>query len=565
MNLLLCRLLLIATLIATSSATAQAGNVQAEPAAGGDPRSAARDLARRQLELTRGEKTLITRPDRQRPAHPITLPLFGRPLTLGGRLTVLGRYDHSKLLDFDYTDLDNRDIDGDGDLTEIEDVARGKTPRDDQLRFNMGMQADLFYPITPQLSFYAEMRAFYRSLVWADQTATNDLWLIQRGELWLYAGRILDTPLGLQVGRQRYFDEREWWWDENLDSLRIRFDWPTFHAQIGLAKELLPVLLDGNGIEPEDEDVVRILGVARWQWAKRQELGLYFLHAQDGSSHQPLIVSRPHPTLPCVPDDELPANVPPDLREFLQSGCPPPVPLAGFEDDSDADLTWVGISSSGRIKARGLGRFDYWLDVAGLWGRERLTDYSGPRGQRVVGAVDRHTVGGFGIDVGATWQLPLPLRPYLTAGFAYGSGNPGMTENSDTGFRQTGMQDNNDRFRGVVSFRYYGELLSPELSNLQVVTLGLGTRFLSRSSIDFLYHRYRQPHAAPFLRDVDFKRDPTGLDGDIGEEWDLIVGIENFQPVEFKLVGAIFRTGRAFAPEQGQLSYLASLRIRFNF
>jgi len=140
-----------------------------------------------------------------------------------------------------------------------------------------------------------------------------------------------------------------------------------------------------------------------------------------------------------------------------------------------------------------------------------------------------------------------------------------MQEFRDTGFRQTGMQDNNDRFRGVASFRYYGELLDPNLSNLHVLTTGVGLRFLKKSSIDFVYHWYRQAYPAPFMHDVKFKRDPAGLSPDIGQEWDLILGIEEMDRFEFKIVGSIFRPGDAFAPEEGDLSYLVSFRFRFNF
>ena len=80
-----------------------------------------------------------------------------------------------------------------------------------------------------------------------------------------------------------------------------------------------------------------------------------------------------------------------------------------------------------------------------------------------------------------------------------------------------------------------------------------------------MYHYYRQVKAAPFMHDAGFKRDPVGLDLDIGQEWDVIVGIEEWEPVEFKLVGSIFRPGRAFRPEDGKLSYLLSFRVRANF
>ena len=205
------------------------------------------------------------------------------------------------------------------------------------------------------------------------------------------------------------------------------------------------------------------------------------------------------------------------------------------------------------------------MQVAGVFGKERFNDYSGPSEDRILGSVHEHHVGGWGLDAGATWKPGGWGQPYLTLGYAFGSGNKGMQETHDTGFRQTGLQDNSDRMGGVVSFRYYGMLLDPELSNLHVLTAGLGFRLFEKSSIDFLYHRYRQAEAADFLRDVGFKRDPTGQHKAIGQEWDLIVGIEDWEPVEFRLVGSIFRPGKAFEPEVGELSYLVTFRVRLNF
>ena len=530
-----------------------------------DPRHVAREVARDVLELTGSEKLLIDRPDRDRPRHPITLPLFGRPLTLGARYTLQTRYDEDKMLDFDYLDLDNKDIDGDGDENEIEDEARGQSPRDDQLRINHGLQVDLFYPVTPDIGLYTEWKLFRRDVVWARNADEPKEWIFERGESWLYLGNLFETPFGLQIGRQRYFDQREWWWEEDLDSIRLRFDVDRFHAEVAVAQELLPVELDHERVEPDQKKVLRIFGSAKWRVWRRHDISFFALHQIDDSSHQSLVVNEPDPTLLCVPEDEIPPNLPPEAVESFRSGCPDPPPTVGFEDDSDATLTWLGGSLAGRHRVKRWGKFQYWLQAAGVFGRERYTDYSGPTGSRSVGAIDKHDVSGWGLDLGGVWALDLAAKPYFTINYAIGSGDREMSRQHDTGFRQTGLQDNSERLQGVVSLGYYGELLDPELSNLQIVSLGLGFRFLRRSSLDFVYHHFRQIEPAPFLRDAGFNRDPNGLDRDIGQEWDVIVGIEEWERIELRLVGSIFRPGKAFRPESGELSFLTSLRIRLNF
>jgi len=537
-----------------------------------DPRREARQLATSESELSQRDKILIERPDRSRPEHPFSVSAFGRPLTLGGRYTFLTRYDRNKMLDFDFFDSDNKDVDGDGDVDENEDEARGDVPRDDQVRVNQALQADLFYPFAEDASIYAEFRVFWRNLVWSESLQTKNEWLFARGEFWLYLGNLFGSPMGLQVGRQNYFDDREWWWDQELDSLRLRLDWPQVHAEIAVAQELFPVIVNRDSIDPEQKDVLQILAGAQWSWARKHRVGLYALHRRDHSSQQPIFVPppapEPNPDLPCVAEEDFPPNLPEEAKEFFRSGCPedpPPPPPAGFQDESDTNLTWIGVSAGGTWRARGLGRFHYWLEAAGVFGKERFTDYSGPTETQIVETIGNHRVSGAGLDVGGTWEMPSVWHPSFTLGYAYGSGKAGSSEARDTGFRQTGMQDNNDKFRGVASFRYYGELFDPELSNLQILTAGFGIRFFERSSIDFVYHNYKQAVAAPFFHDVDFKRDPDGLSRDIGQEWDLIVGVEDLMPVEFKLVGSIFQPGDAFGPEKRDPSYLVSLRMRVNF
>jgi len=537
-----------------------AGTIDSEnPSEISDPRRRSRRLAIERVTLTDKESQLIKRPDRQRPATPLSIPLFGRPLTFGGRYTGLLRSDTHKLLDFDFIDTDKDDFDGDGDVDELEDTARGNVPNDDQLRFNQTLQLDLFYPMTEKASVYLESRVQYRNRVWANHADTRTEWIFERGESWLYLGDLFDTPIALQVGHQRFADEREWWWDQNLDAIRVRFDKEVFHAEVAVAEQLLG-LEYGESIEPDDKDVLRILGTASWEWARKQQVAIYALHTHDHSSLQDVMVKDPD--LLCVPEELIPPQIPPEFREIFRAGCIDPV---RFEDDSDPDLTWFGVSASGRWKLGTAGVLEYWFDVAGVTGKETFTDYSGSNDNRRVRSVGRHTVDGFGIDLRSTWKTRLPGRPYMTLGYAYGSGKSNMLEEVDRGFRQTGLEDNSQKFGGAQSFRFYGELLNPELSNLQILTAGLGIRFFQKSSFDVVYHHYRQAEVAPFLRDVGFRRDPDGKHRSIGQEIDMILGLRDLGWLEVKLVGSIFRPGKAFARDEGDLSYLGVLRLRLNF
>lgn len=202
------------------------------------------------------------------------------------------------------------------------------------------------------------------------------------------------------------------------------------------------------------------------------------------------------------------------------------------------------------LGARALGEFvedhESWLDVALMRGDRSGQDLSG-----------------WAYDAGTTWE-PDFLQPfYLIGGYALGSGGA-VDEGEDARYRQTGLQDNNGRFGGVTSYRYYGELFDPELSNLGIATLGIGATIAHRTSLDLVWHHYRQDQllALPFV-DAELDRRPNGLDADLGWELDLIFGSRRWSDFDLEIVGGWFHPGDAF-PE-GDDAYLARIQLRYRF
>ena len=515
-----------------------------------DPRRVALEETRNPDAHPLDRAALIQRQDRKRLRRPIILPVFGRELVLSGRITLNNELELERLRDFDFKKLDTGDVDMDGDTTELKDRARGRRPVDDQLNLDQRLELDAFYAFTDHSALYLAGQAEFQNRVLADFEREIERWTVSRKEIWLYFGRLLDTPLALQVGAQAYQDERQWWWNENLDMLRIRFERPGIQAGFSAGQQLFARDVGQDRVDAEEDDLLRLLAQIRWNWAKDHDVALRFLHQDDRSDGYTIG--------PCV--RSLPNGGP--VSPFFQTGCIDP----DREDESDARLSWIGGSAAGRLDLPGPFRVHYWAEVAGVFGTETFFDFSGPDRERRASLRDRHSVRGVGLDLGLIWEMvDLPLKPTLTIGYAWGSGRNGEREVQQRGFRQTGLQRNKDRFRGVASFKYYGELFDPELANLEIWTLGAGLQFLRESSLDVVYHIYRQDVAADFLRDVGFKRDPFGLNKDLGQEVDVILGIEEWERFEIKAVFAMFRTGRAFAPGDDKNSYLGSLRFRVNF
>jgi len=188
-------------------------------------------------------------------------------------------------------------------------------------------------------------------------------------------------------------------------------------------------------------------------------------------------------------------------------------------------LTFPGISFKGKSGKR----LKYWLELAGAFGTD--------------GPID---VSGYGFDLGGVLRLKLPLKPSVTFGYAFGSGDRSENVNQEKYFRQTGLQDNEAKLGGVTKIKYYGGLFDPELSNMMITTLGIGIRPLKKASVDLLYHRYSQVERSNVFQDVGIGEDPTGLSKDIGQELDLVIGMKLSEYINAEITSGIFFPGEAF-------------------
>jgi len=106
-------------------------------------------------------------------------------------------------------------------------------------------------------------------------------------------------------------------------------------------------------------------------------------------------------------------------------------------------------------------------------------------------------------------------------------------------------------------------LLNPELSNIEILILGVSIGFLENSSLDFMYHQYDQYNAADFLRDWGIDIDPDGIDTDIGKEIDIILGVQEWVHLEYGFTAAFFKAGDTFSSDSSEIT--TSLQFYFNY
>jgi len=458
-----------------------------------------------QLSGVEKARVLRRRPYERIPETELAVELFGRLLTIGGELSL--------------------------ETEERKDFAFG-TEADDLERETVELELEFFYPFSDYSAAFVELEGVRKSNrePELDQSDTESRWT--RSEMWFYTGGWLEDTVGIQAGRQNFADDRSWWWDKNLDAVRVHYDTETLHMEVGIAQELARASTDEDRIDPEEDEVLRVISSATWVWDTDHRASIFVLIQRDGSDTEAAgeIVKR-------------------DLR-----------------DKSDLDAVWIGGRRQGKYRLEKLGRLYYWIDVGLVAGTEKIIDYDtiDPQFSR-VDSVDRRDLRAAGLDLGGMWKTKLMGGMTFSLAYAVGSGDSDPGDDTDRAYRQTGLNRNDDKFRGVNNFHYYGDLLRPELSNISITTLGWGFHFLPESSIDLIYHSYQQQEASDEISGSRLDIDPQGDNREIGSELDLIVGIEEWKKLELELVISRFKAGDAFGSLKGETASKWSLELSYRF
>ncbi|MEN8207500.1 MAG: alginate export family protein [Pseudomonadota bacterium] len=294
----------------------------------------------------------------------------------------------------------------------------------------------------------------------------------------------------LKLGRQRFNDEREWIYDDELDGGRFYHSFSRFALDFSLTRNNDKDLLNHD----DNEDVTNLMVYARYAPDRDDEIGLYAFAQNDQS-------------------------------------------------DLDEDVIFFGLHADGKAWKC----LEYWLELA-----------------HVRGETDSSDVRGLGLDVGSTYVFDVRFRPSITLAYAYGSGDKDPTDGRDENFRQTGFQDNNAKFNGLIRLKYYGEMVDPELSNLHIATVGTGIRPTRKTSLDLVYHNYRQVEASTLMRDWEIDQDPDGHSTDIGYEIDLVAGYRIRPHHKGSFIVGSFHPGNAFSNDADNALFV-ELKLQYEF
>lgn len=438
-----------------------------------------------------------------RPEQQQNAVLLGRPLIIGGEIRSI------------FTSQKGYDLE--------------KNAKDSVLKLNPSETLEFFWLPTDTTAVFAQVRGSLESTLYKEDGNRDKSQLdLAIRSFWILQTNIFDTPLALQAGRQRMQDDREWWWDEQLDAARIHYFGKDVSAYIGVGKLNQPINTSTlDEVKPKDDDLLRYFANIDWKWAKGQHLELFATHQEDRSSSYSVnqIVNRDK------------------------------------ADDADARISWLGARLSGCYKI-----ICYWGDAARMHGKETEYDLDGFNSQsQIVDKIESQKLRGNAYDVGVSIELPLAFKPQFTVSYAKGSGDKPNTPGKSGAFRQTGIHQNEGKYQGNSRFQYYGEVLRPNLTNIKISTLAVGIPVAKYGWVEAVWHDYKQDFADNRISGARINENPNGNYAHLGQEIDVIMSYRPNSPWEFELTAGAFRSGRAFEQDAGRWAKLVEFRVDYNF
>ncbi len=321
------------------------------------------------------------------------------------------------------------------------------------------------------------------------------------------------------LGTQSISEERGWMFDSTLDLIGTSLSTGHWNLSFGLGVETQ------NGFwseffEPEDDPIYRWIGEYSHQLSEFHRLSIFLTGLKDESA---------------------------------------------ATDDVTSDLNWIGARSNGSLWRNNDNQLDYWIDIGSVSGNEQIfitdEDDAGVSTQQLE---SDGRVRGWGYDLGATWWTNLPGKPEFTISVAGTSKDSDPGDGTDESYRQTGLQGNSADIGSATDLSFYGLVLDPELSNLQIKTAGITFPLKSSSYLAFMYHEYQQRNATTELRDSSLDLTLTATNKEIGQALDVVVSYEESEDWSITLSAGFFEAGKG-AEQPDASAYYGAVDLSYDF
>lgn len=398
--------------------------------------------------------------------------------------------------------------------------------------FDADASVSVDYAYNESISGYLEMGVTSNTFLGENRQLAGEP-AFYRGDTWLSAD--FSSPSlyrSATIGTQSISDRRGWWWDDTLDLIYLSLSGNQWQLNTAVGAEKSYELF---GERPEGNDkIIRAMSDISFAWRPEQSVSAFLFTEFDRSDR--LTVGEPFDT--------------------------------ALLDDGGQELYWIGVRSQGSIDRRDKPAINYWIDLAHSGGQETLYGVEADTNDETVSVIassSKIQLDGWGLDAGLSMRTNLPAKPRLSIGYATTTADSDMSDNTDRSFRQTGLQSNQTDLDALGTVSYYGLVLNPELSNLQILTLGIGFDILSNSQFNVIGHDYRLLSATEELRSADVDLLLTGTDRQAGREINFVLSLEERDVWDFTVLFGLFKAGKAVADAADSTAYYGSVELSVDF
>ena len=187
------------------------------------------------------------------------------------------------------------------------------------------------------------------------------------------------------------------------------------------------------------------------------------------------------------------------------------------------NLSWFGLRGIGK-RVYENKNIDYWIDYALIKGNYET--------------LNKNNISSNALDIGISFNKN---NTHSTYAFSYALGGKNYYSTYLSNYRSSFLTKN-------VSFRYYGELLNPDLNNIKILSLYWIYDFFDNHKAIIAFHNYKQIKASSYFRmNNEEILNTNGINKNIGNEIDFIYNWNLPNLKRYKFIISYFKGGNAFS------------------
>lgn len=324
------------------------------------------------------------------------------------------------------------------------------------------------------------------------------------------------SNLSLLAGRKRLKDDRSWLYDADMDLLGIEYSETLINFEAGVAGWLWDGRIGENTSERKNNEIDALkdswyfYSQLDYQWHYKNFISLAFTN-EDYSNNQ---INKIYRLL--------------RLDDYLVK----------------SKTSWLTVKASGEI-TRFFKSSDNWLSYwVNLSKSNGDRQYLLPIDDINTSMIHQNIKNNYAIDFG--FQMHLQRNQYFWGiSQMKATGDNLLSQNNNT-YYQPLIASNKNKNNEIKSFNLYGNVLSPQLSNLVISSLWAGFVFSERYWFEIAYYDYQQLIASQYLSSSKLAISPNGINTDIGTALDFFLSSEIYKDVDLHLILGSFKGGSAF-------------------